>query len=96
MSISNGLYGGMCFLKIQNIKRKIHFVKTQQFVKLNFEVIMKECDCKKQQTKVIPLLQKEMEKCGYVSQEAIEKFQKQQRCRVLKFMELSHSIPNFA
>ena len=34
---------------------------------------MKECDCKKQQTKVIPLLQKEMEKCGYVSQEAIEK-----------------------
>ena len=34
---------------------------------------MKECDCKKQQTKVIPLLQKEMEKCGYISQEAIEK-----------------------
>ena len=34
---------------------------------------MKECDCKKQQTKVMPLLQKEMEKCGYISQEAIEK-----------------------
>ena len=57
---------------------------------------MKECDCKKQQTKVIPSLQKEMEKCGYVSQEAIEKISETQRSRVLKFMELSHSIPNFA
>ena len=34
---------------------------------------MKECDCKKQQTKVIPLLQKEMQENGFVSQEAIEK-----------------------
>ena len=34
---------------------------------------MNKCDHANQQTKVIPLLQKEMEKCGYVSQEAIEK-----------------------